>query len=106
MKTDFLLRALPTRCRPQFRLILSKATRSRTHGSSARRWNSSASKPPSQSSARNGGFWTTGRALVLAALASSAVYAYASSQHSIKTTKTAPHYGNIQQFEKVAYGRF
>jgi hypothetical protein len=106
MKTDFLLRGLPTRCRPQFRRVLSKATSSRLHDSSARRLNSSASRPHSQSSTSNGGFQTTGRALVLGALTSSAGYAYASSQSWIKTTKTTPHYGNIQQFEKVAYGRF
>ena len=106
MKADFLLRGLLTRCRPQFRRVLSKATRSRLHDSSTHRWKSSASKPHSQSSASNEGFQTMGRVLVLAALASSAGYAYASSQSWIKTTKTTPHYGNIQQFEKVAYGRF
>ncbi|KAL1968034.1 hypothetical protein VTN77DRAFT_2163 [Rasamsonia byssochlamydoides] len=104
-----LSRGFPAQSRCYFRPVPPRACQPRPFSNSTRRWNSSSGKKASglesNASSSNGSFWTTGRALILAALASSGAYAFASdSKPSPLKENTAgkqPQYGSAQDFEKA-----
>lgn len=110
MKTALpFCRGFPARSRCDLRPVLPRACQPRPFANSTRRWNSSSIRKSSglESNANpsNGPFWTTGRALILAALASSAAYALASSRETpplkINAAGQQLQFGSMQDFEKV-----
>ncbi|KAL1981225.1 hypothetical protein VTN96DRAFT_2938 [Rasamsonia emersonii] len=110
MKTALpFCRGFPAQSRCYLRPVLPRACQPRPFANSTRRWNGSSTKkasgPESNANPSNGPFWTTGRALILAALASSAAYALASSRETpplkINAAGQQPQYGSMQDFEKA-----
>ncbi|CRG82882.1 D-lactate dehydrogenase (cytochrome) [Talaromyces islandicus] len=101
MKAALPLRSFSAQWRTQFRPVLSKPPRSRNPVSVRRRWNSSSS---GDNSSQAKAFWTTSRALILAAVAGSGAYALANargSQPSTTQLTTQPKYGDIRKFEQA-----
>lgn len=102
-----LFRGCPAKLPRNLRPLLRPQTAHRSP--LGRRWNSRSAgvkATPESSSIRAASqatFWTTGRVLLVSALASGAAYAYASSGVGSVTADSTrePQYGSLQDMEKV-----
>ncbi|KAL1973693.1 hypothetical protein VTN31DRAFT_5253 [Thermomyces dupontii] len=113
MRAGHLIRRISAPSRAQLRSPSLRESQSTTSCAGfGRRWSSNSSLGATSTgspgaipaaNASSGTFWTTGRALLLAALAGSGAYAFARSQGTTPSPDTArrPQYGDIKQFEKA-----
>ncbi|KAE8547832.1 hypothetical protein EYB25_009625 [Talaromyces marneffei] len=97
MRASLPLRSFSASCRGQVRPTLSKSPRTRNTQTahSTRRWNSS-------NASSGTAFWTTSRALALAAVVGAGAYTAAAPRSTSSVTAAKdPTYGDITQFEKA-----